>query len=100
VQCRRRAKRKNFECTITAAWIKKHTGTHCEDFPWIEFKRGQKIWCEASPSVDRKDSTKGYSPRNSRVVSMLANGLKRDLSMGAWVIIRNQIRMLYKVCSI
>jgi hypothetical protein len=100
VQCQRRARRKKFECTITAAWIKKHTGTHCSDFPWIEFKRGQKVWCDSSPSVDRKDSTKGYNQKNSRVVSMLANRLKGKRSMGAWLPIRDQIRTLYKVCSI
>jgi hypothetical protein len=99
IQCRRRAKRKRFECTISESWIKKHTGTHCEDFPWIEFKRGEKIWCNASPSVDRIDNTKGYNPRNSRVVSMLANRLKGKKPMNVWLPIRNQIRVLYKVCA-
>lgn len=44
----------------------------------IPIAKGSTGFHPNSPSVDRVDSTKGYTPGNVRVISWRANALKRD----------------------
>lgn len=47
------------------------------DVPFVERGTGFSKW---SPSIDKKDPTKGYVKNNLQVISMLANCMKRDAS--------------------
>lgn len=45
----------------------------------LTFNHGRRgFFCNESPSVDRFDNAKGYTPDNIRVISWRANMLKRD----------------------
>lgn len=48
------------------------------DIPLFSVKGGR---IPNSPSLDRVDNSKGYTPENSRIISWLANGRKGDLTM-------------------
>jgi hypothetical protein len=80
VSIRQRAKRIGVECTITANDIV--VPEFCPVLgirlqPALDGQRQKR----ASPSVDRKDNSKGYTPDNIRVISYRANELKRDASI-------------------
>ncbi len=47
----------------------------------IEIKKGKGKLCDASPSVDRKDNTKGYVKGNVWVISNQANRIKSNASI-------------------
>lgn len=72
---RRRAKLKNMECTLTEKDIV--IPTHCPVLGF-ELKLDNDKQQYNSPSVDRLDSSKGYTPDNIRVISWRANNLKKD----------------------
>ena len=77
LNARARSKHKNMEFTITKEDI-----IIPEVCPLlgIEIKTGAKDR-NHSPSIDRKDSKKGYTPNNIWVVSSRANTLKNDASL-------------------
>lgn len=75
--CRARAKAKGLEFTLTEADIV--IPTHCPALGLELSWDGEK---DVSPSVDRLDSTKGYTPENIRVISTRANRLKSDATLG------------------
>ncbi len=45
------------------------------------FRRGRGKQCDHSPSFDRLDPKKGYTPENVRVISYRANRIKNDASL-------------------
>jgi hypothetical protein len=76
-QIKYRAKRDGLACTITAADLK--VPAICPVLS-IPLEPGTK--CKPnSPSVDRRDNTKGYIPGNVCVISHRANQLKGDASV-------------------
>jgi hypothetical protein len=70
-----RAKRLGLEFNITAEDI-----TIPERCPVLGLKLASNSG-DASPSVDRMDSTKGYVKGNVRVISWRANNLKSDATL-------------------
>lgn len=81
---RKRAKDKGLECTLTMADIK--VPERCPVLG-IVLKRGVKLGqrrgpIDESPSLDRIDNSKGYTPENTVVVSWLANRLKNAATVG------------------
>lgn len=76
-QIRWRAKRDGIVCTITVEDIQ--VPAVCPVLG-TAFEAGDK--CKpTSPSVDRRDNTKGYIPGNVCVISHRANQLKADASL-------------------
>ncbi len=75
---KKRAKEKGIEFTLELSDIV--IPTHCPvlGIP-LEFQRGKPS--DNSPSIDRIDNSKGYTPDNVVVISMRANQLKRDATL-------------------
>jgi len=86
MNARRSAKDHNVDCTIQPEDIK--IPSHCPllNIPLIPAK-GRCT--ENSPSIDRIDSTKGYTPDNVWVISFKANTAKSNLTL-------SEIKMLAK----
>lgn len=75
---RRRAKKRDMEHTITASDIKIPRNCPVLGIPIFV---GSGRACPNSPSLDRIDSSKGYTRENVIVVSWRANDLKRDATV-------------------
>jgi hypothetical protein len=76
---RRRAKKKNLEISISLADI---TIPKVCPLLGIEIKLGgDGLFNMNSPSLDRKDNSRGYVKGNVAVISLKANKLKSDLSI-------------------
>lgn len=48
----------------------------CPVMPWIELSLDENRW--TSPSIDRIDSSRGYTPDNVRIISNRANTIKSN----------------------
>lgn len=75
---RQRAKEKGIDCTITVDDIIIPTVCPVLGIPIFQ---SEKRLGPNSPSLDRIDSNKGYTPDNVRVISWRANALKKDASL-------------------
>lgn len=77
---RKRAKQKGMECTIKVEDYPEQT--HCSGLPTtvLEFDNphGKK---DTSPSIDRLDPTKGYTPENTWIVCDRVNRIKNDATL-------------------
>jgi hypothetical protein len=70
---RKRAKKKNLECTITIDDIVIPERCPVLDVPLI---RAAGAGCSSTPSIDRIDNDEGYTPSNIQVISNKANIMK------------------------
>jgi len=78
-RCRDRAKEKGMECSLTLEWIKQKLLAGVCEVTGISFaKNGSRH--PFMPSIDRIDSSKGYTPENCRVVLWMINAAKNDLT--------------------
>lgn len=75
VSARSRARRSGMECTITKNDI--HIPELCPVLG-LKLQKGKVRHSDSSPSLDRIDTTKGYTPDNIMVISHRANTLKGD----------------------
>lgn len=75
---RRRAKLNGLECSIQESDI-----LVPEECPilGIKLKRGKSKQTGASPSLDRIDNSKGYTPDNIAVISYKANACKNTMTV-------------------
>lgn len=75
---RYRAKKREIDFSVEAADL--HIPELCPimDIP-LFFSEGKRT--DNTPSLDRVDNSKGYTPGNSRVISWLANNRKGDLTV-------------------
>lgn len=78
-RARNRAKNKGLEFTITVNDIKIPSSCPILGIPLVVHK-GKSGAYPDSPSLDRKDSTRGYTPDNVWVISQRANAMKHDAS--------------------
>lgn len=81
---RQRAKKNGIECTITVEDIVIPEICPVLGIPLFStIGKGQQppTLLGNSPSLDRWDNTKGYTPENIRVISMRANDLKSDATL-------------------
>lgn len=76
----KRAKKKNFEYNLTVDFVLDLCSDVCPILG-IELKYGGAKDLKASASLDRKDSTKGYTKDNVWIISSLANTMKSDASI-------------------
>ena len=77
---KRRARKKGFEHTITYADI--NIPTHCPLLGIPLFRaEGQDGSRSNSPSLDRIDSSRGYTPDNVWVISNKANSIKSNATL-------------------
>jgi hypothetical protein len=76
---RARSKKRNIEYSLTDEWAREHWTGKCE-VTGIPFRLG---WIEPgpkffSPSIDKIDRKKGYTPDNCRIVLWAVNAMKYD----------------------
>lgn len=76
-----RAKCKNISFSITSKDIIKIASERCPvfDIPIAWDNKGKR--CEASPSIERIDSSKGYELGNVAIISWRANRIKKDATL-------------------
>lgn len=87
------ARKRGMECSITVADIQ--VPEFCPILGIkLEFTPGTRT--DATPSIDRIDSTLGYVPRNVHVVSWRANKIKQDATLDE---LRSWVRFLESKCS-
>ena len=75
-ECKTRSERKNTFCNLEKADIKELMTNTCPALG-IELIIGKEDWGN-SPTIDRIDNTKGYTPANTIIVSHVVNSIKRD----------------------
>lgn len=76
--CRRRAKERGMEFTLTLEWIAQRLLEGVCEVTGIAFVLGAPKHAFL-PSIDRIDSSKGYTPENCRVVLWFINAAKMAL---------------------
>jgi len=76
---KRRARKKGFEHTIDYTDI--HVPAYCPLLGIPLFRSTGKGACDNSPSLDRIDSSKGYTPDNIWVISNKANSIKSNATI-------------------
>ncbi len=81
-EIRKRAKDKELEFDLELEWFREFVGekTTCPVFG-LELIKGQSTRGDQSPSIDRFDSSKGYTMDNVAVISDRANRIKSDGTM-------------------
>lgn len=65
--------RKNVESTLTKEWIRVRLVAGVCEATNIPFSFTAEPWDPFQPSLDRKDSAKGYTPDNVQVVVLIHN---------------------------
>lgn len=76
---KRRARKKGFEHTISYTDIQ--VPIYCPLLGIPLFRSEGKGACDNSPSLDRIDSSKGYTPDNIWVISNKANSIKSNATL-------------------
>ena len=89
---KQRATTKNREHTITLQDIKNKypIDSKCPIFG-IELEFNNTGFRDNSPSIDRIDSTKGYTPDNIQIISWKANSIKRNASLEELMLLVNYL---------
>lgn len=82
--CRHRARKGNFECTISIADIQ--IPDRCPILG-IKLEQGFRSGRDNSPSVDKLKLDKGYVPDNFQVISNLANRMKNNATLEQCVLL-------------
>lgn len=77
---RRRAKKRGYEVDITKEWMLDNLSYRCP-LLGIKFIFSSGKIVDGTPTVDRKDSTKGYTQDNCWIISAKANRIKTNASI-------------------
>lgn len=88
---RKRAKQAGLECTLTKAWLLANCPDAC---PLLEvpLRYSNTKTRGDSPSIDRIDSSKGYTEDNCWVISSLANRMKNDATLAQIEMLARNLR--------
>lgn len=78
---RQRAKKRGFEFSITKDDLEIPERCPILGIPLRPTRERYGGFRDNSPSIDRIDNSKGYTPENSIVISMRANSIKRDATL-------------------
>jgi hypothetical protein len=97
IQARKRAKKKGWVCTLAHQDIV--IPKYCPVLG-IELRHGIKIRCANSPSLDRIDSSKGYTPDNIAVISEKANRIKNDATLSDILLIADYMLRHAKIGTV
>ena len=76
-----RAKRKNIEHTLTLSWVKEHLAPMvcaASGIPFTFHIEEDRTRAPFSPSIDRVDSSKGYTQDNCQIVCLIYNVAKGE----------------------
>ena len=65
----------------------------------IDLKCSDKEYWDASPSIDRLDSSKGYTPSNIWIISARANRIKSDATLVELKMLVAALERKYGHCS-
>lgn len=68
-----RAKKKNLSFSLTRSWLLENTSQHC---PCCSVKMERGGDRSSSPSIDRRDNSRGYEPDNCWVICFACNEAK------------------------
>lgn len=96
LQCaRQRASARGIDCTLTAEWATERYTGRCE-LTGIEFRVGVgKSGPQAfSPSIDRIDQTRGYTPGNCRFVLFAVNAIRGTMSDADMVMLAKRLAQM------
>lgn len=77
-QAKHRAIKKNLSFDLTIEWLQERYTGYCE-LTGIKFQQATKGKSPISPSIDRIDSSKGYTKDNIRIIIWALNA-----SLGNW----------------
>lgn len=97
IQARKRAKEKGWECTITHEDIK--IPEYCPVLG-VKLQVGSNVRLPESPSIDRIDSSKGYTPDNIAVISEKANRIKNDANLSDILLIADYMLKHAKIGTV
>ena len=97
-QARDRAKRKGMEFTISPQDVHDAIVEKCPVLG-IDLKLSGKQYWDTSPSIDRLDSSKGYTPSNIWVISAKANRIKSDATLVELKMLVAALERKYGHCS-
>ena len=78
---RRRASKKGLEFTITKDWIAERLEAGVCQLSGLPLEIAQSGTAN-SPSLDRKDNSKGYTPENCQLITVQANRAKGEWTQG------------------
>lgn len=92
VRARSRAKDKNLEFTISSSDI--IIPNICPILN-TEIRIGREYSRDDSPSIDRIDNSKGYTPDNIQVISYRANRLKSDATFRETCLLYEYLKRMY-----
>jgi hypothetical protein len=91
---RRRAKVRQCEVDITPEWLLHNLPTHCP-LLGIKFVFSSGVITDSTPTVDRKDSSKGYTMDNCWIISGKANRMKSNASTREIELLASNLPKMY-----
>jgi len=77
---KQRAKKNNREFTITKLWVEENAPIICPLLNVTLIYNADRSTANTA-SLDRKDSAKGYTPENCKIISFKANRIKSNASL-------------------
>jgi len=86
-----RAKKLGIDFSLTKDWLKENTPNTCP-LLGIELVYNADKSVENTASVDRKDSTQGYTVANCKVISFKANRIKSNASVAELQLLAKNIK--------
>lgn len=72
---RKRCKQRGLEFSLTAEWARARWTGRCE-ISGLQMRFGDGAQHMLSPTIDRKDAAKGYTPDNCRFVCLALNAMR------------------------
>jgi len=91
---RRRAKARGCDVDLTPEWLLQNLPERCP-LLGIPFVFSSGVSTDNTPTVDRKDSSKGYTMDNCWIVSAKANRMKTNASTGEIELLASNLSKMY-----
>ena len=102
---RSRAQKAGLDFSISLEWLDQQNLEHCpiskQPFRWrADYAASHEGPDPLAPSIDRIDSSKGYTPDNSWVISHRMNAMKNDSTYRELFVLANAIakEMMNRIC--
>jgi hypothetical protein len=91
---RRRAKERGCEVDLTPEWLLQNLPERCP-LLGLEFVFSSGVLTDNTPTVDRKDSSKGYTMDNCWIISAKANRMKTNASTREIELLASNLPKMY-----